>query len=58
MGAQGIDFTAIQHAQNFSLREKAHIPDFVEEERAFVSEFQFAAHRRRSAGEGAFPVTE
>ena len=48
----------MQHAQHLGLRLRAHVPDFVEENRAAIRLFELADLFLSRAGEGPFFVAE
>src|SRR5262249_56134854 len=37
LASHGVKFTLLQHAQKFSLKRSRHIPDFIQENRSFMS---------------------
>src|SRR6202035_4085735 len=48
----------LQHAEKFDLDGGRHVSDFIEEQRAFVGEFEFARLAGRGSSEGALFVAE
>ena len=53
-----LELVLLQHAQNLGLRARAHVADFIEEQRAAVRLFEAADALLVGAGEGALLVTE
>ena len=58
VAAEALDLLLLKRAQEFGLQVEGKLADFVEEERAFVGEFEAADLARDGAGEGAFLVAE
>ncbi len=58
LGAEGPDFTLLQHAQELGLHGEAHLADLVEEERPLMGDREEPGARAISAGEGAARVPE
>ena len=56
--ADALELALLQHAQQLGLQRRAHGPDFVEEERAFVRLLEAALAIGDGAGEGAAHVAE
>ena len=56
--AETVEGLAIEHAQEFHLSLQLQFADFVEEESAFLGEFEKAGLRGIGAAEGAFFVSE
>ena len=56
--ADRLDFAVLEEAQQQRLHAQAHLPDFVEEERAAVRELQLAELVAVGAGEAALDVAE
>ena len=52
------DDVVLEHAQNLRLRGKAHVADFVEEQRALVCLLEFPGAIRDRTGERALHVAE
>src|SRR5208282_333882 len=55
---QALEFALLQHAEKFDLDGGRHVSDFVEKERAFVGEFEFAGLAGGGSGERSFFVAE
>ena len=58
LAAHAMKFAFLQHAQQFRLRGRVQVADFVQKQRASVGQFEFSAARRRGSGERAFFVAE
>src|SRR5580704_10722106 len=58
MASEAVEGRTIQHAQQLDLGLKLQFPDFVEEKRAFVGQFEQAGLGGIGAGEGAFFIAE
>ena len=56
--AQPLELVLLQHAQDLRLRARAHVADFVEEQRAAVGLFEAADALLVGAGERALLVSE
>ena len=56
--AQPLEFVLLEHAQDLRLRVRAHVADFVEEQRAAVGLLEPADALLVGAGEGALLVAE
>ncbi len=55
---EALELVLLQHAQDLRLRARAHVADFVEEERAAVGLLEASDTLLVGAGERAFFVTE
>ena len=58
VAADALEGAALQHAENFRLRGRRHVADFIQENRAVVALLEFADALDRRAGERAFFVAE
>ena len=56
--AEPLELVLLEHAQDLRLRARAHVADFVEEQRAAVGLLEAADALLVGAGEGALLVTE
>ena len=56
--AQPLDLAVLQHVQEFHLRRKRQVADFVEEDRAAVGQFELAHARLLGVGKSAAFVAE
>src|SRR5436190_2627678 len=57
-GSEALDFAFLQHAQDLGLRLRAHVADFVEENRSAIRLFELADLLFRRAGERPLFVPE
>ena len=53
-----LEFAVLEHAQDFHLRERAHVRDFVEEKRALAGELKLPFDGCLRSGEGAALMAE
>src|SRR5215510_946586 len=58
LASHGIKFTLLQYAQKFSLKRSRHIPDFIQENRSFMSLAEQSFRASVGAGERTFFMTE
>src|SRR5579859_1847241 len=58
IGADRLEALLFEHAQNFCLRAKAHVADFVEKKRAAVGGLKFSGFVVARSGEAALDVAE